>query len=121
MPSTDYRREFNTAYKDIMQHMDNYSDWEPDGGFTDSRFKLMYCDEETYLNFINESLHPAVRPHNEDNYKFLDVNNNNFQVDGYHLYQSGDISDRPIYAWTKGGIADSRYVSKPSKKKIHKH
>ena len=112
MPSTDYRSEYNNAYKDILQHVDNNSDWEPDWIFTDSRFNLMHGDDDAYLRFLTETLHPAVRPINDDTSKLLEIYNKHLQADGYQLYPSGNISGRPIYAWAKDGITDSRFANK---------
>ena len=36
MPSTDYRSEYNNAYKDIQHNVDRNSDWESDRVFTDN-------------------------------------------------------------------------------------
>ena len=62
MPSTDGRSQFNTAYKDIRQHRVNNYDWDDDWVFTDSRFDLLHCEDETLLRFLCETIHPAVRP-----------------------------------------------------------
>ena len=112
MPSTDYRSEYNNAYKDILQHVDNNSDWEPDWVFTDPRFNLMHGDDEAYVRFLTETLHPAVRPINEDTSKLLNAYNKHLQADGYQLYASGNISGKSLYSWTKDGIADSRFADK---------
>ena len=74
MASTDYRPEYNNAYKDIHQHADmNPGDWQPDWVFTDVRLNLMHSDDETYLKFLAETLHPSVRSDNGDTEKMVEV------------------------------------------------
>jgi len=60
MPSTDSR--FKNAIGDIWQHTVNNDDWESGWVFSDSRFNLMRGDDETFLRFLCESIHPVVRP-----------------------------------------------------------
>src|SRR5262249_32409522 len=59
LPSHDHR--FKTAAGDIFQHRVNNLDWEDDWIFGDSRFNLLGCDEETFLSFLCQMLHPRVR------------------------------------------------------------
>ncbi|MEM8845421.1 MAG: abortive infection family protein [Pseudomonadota bacterium] len=95
MPSTDYRPQFNNAYKDIYQHMDVNSDWEPDWIFTDSRFNLTHCKDVEYLNFLTETLHPAVR--NEDMDRILDIYNKHLEPDGFEITKTDEISGKPVF------------------------
>lgn len=60
MDSTDGR--FSNAARDIWQHRVNNNDWTSDWVFTDSRFNLLGCPDETFLLFVTEMLHPVVRP-----------------------------------------------------------
>ena len=60
MPSHDGRLE--TAAGDIWQHRVNNNDGPDDWVFTDSRFNLLGCPDETFLPFLTEMLHPVVRP-----------------------------------------------------------
>ena len=60
LPSTDSR--FSTAVGDIRQHRVNNYDWEDDWIFSDSRFQLLDGDDEVFLRFLCETIHPVVRP-----------------------------------------------------------
>lgn len=66
MPSTDYRREFNTAAKDIWKHRVVNSDWPDDWVFTDARFDLLFGPDEAFLKFLAETVNPIVRPDTKD-------------------------------------------------------
>ncbi|GGN13928.1 hypothetical protein GCM10010967_57690 [Dyadobacter beijingensis] len=113
MPSTDYRPEYNNAYKDVYQHADmNFGDWEPDWVFTDVRFNLMHCDDETYLKFLTETLNPNVRPDINDTNKVVGIYNKYLQPDGFQFYQTGELSGRPVFSWTRDGISQTRLVAK---------
>ena len=61
-PSSDGR--FKDAAGDIWQHRVRNYDWDDDWVFYDPRFSLMEDDEE-FLRFLAETVHPVVRP-NED-------------------------------------------------------
>ncbi len=74
MPSTDYRPEYNNAYKDIHQHADmNMGDWPPGWVFTDVRLNLMHGDDDVYLRFLNETLGPHIRSDNDAADKLVDI------------------------------------------------
>lgn len=59
LPSTDGR--FKDAEGDIWQHRVNNHDWEDDWIFYDSRFELQTGDDEIFLRFLCETIHPVVR------------------------------------------------------------
>ena len=59
LPSFDSR--FKNATGDIWQHTVNNEDWDVGWVFSDSRFSLMRGDDETFLRFLSESIHPVVR------------------------------------------------------------
>src|SRR3954452_24076830 len=59
LPSLDHR--FTDAAGDIWQHRINNHDWEDDWVFYDTRFSLMNGDDETFLSFLCETIHPVVR------------------------------------------------------------
>lgn len=60
LPSLD--RRFQDVGGDIWQHRVNNYDWDEDWVFYDSRFNLMNGDDETFLSFLCETIHPVVRP-----------------------------------------------------------
>ncbi|MES2701563.1 MAG: abortive infection family protein [Bacteroidota bacterium] len=112
MPSTDSRTAYNDAYKDIRQHMDNNTDWERDWVFTDVRFNLMHIDDETYLKFIAETLHPAVVSEDSDAQQLLKIYNKHLSADGYNFVPTGDISGRTIYSGALTNSEDHRLFYK---------
>ena len=60
LPSTDDR--FKDAAGDIWRHRVNNFDWGDDWIFYDGRFGLMNGDDENFLAFLCETIHPVVRP-----------------------------------------------------------
>ena len=85
LPSRDYR--YTNAYDDIYQHMVMNNDWEDSWVFTDTRFNLMHTDDEKYLRFLAETLHPAVRADEKEILK----------NDGYEIIQVGELSCKPLF------------------------
>lgn len=98
MPSTDGRPAYATAYKDIRQHRINNNDWEDDWVFTDSRFDLLHCADETFLRFLCETIHPAVRPDQPEAERLRRKYNSLLTGDGYEIIERARVSGRPIFA-----------------------
>ena len=98
LPSTDSRPAFATAYKDIWQHRVNNYDWEDDWVFTDSRFDLLHCSDEIFLRFLCETIHPAVRPDQQEVERLRQKYNALLATDGYEIIERARVSDRPIFA-----------------------
>jgi hypothetical protein len=57
-----YDHRFTDAAGDIWQHRANNYDGDEDWVFYDARFNLMNGDDETFLAFLCETIHPVVRP-----------------------------------------------------------
>ncbi|HHY23843.1 MAG TPA: hypothetical protein GX527_06335 [Clostridiaceae bacterium] len=97
MPSTDPR--FPDAEGDIWQRTVNNDDYPACWVFHDDRFQLERGDDETYLKFICEVFHPAVR--HEKGYweEFLNEINRLLKNDGYELYPAEILSGREVYGW----------------------
>jgi hypothetical protein len=97
LPSTD--RRFDNAAGDIWQHrVNNPEDWPDDWVFYDSRFGLMHGDDETFLKFLAETVHPVVRVDSEEAIKLAAAYNTHLLHDGYELIEVTKISGRPVYA-----------------------
>src|SRR3990167_6150614 len=62
LSSTDGR--FRDAYGDIWQHRINNQDWDDSWVFADTRFNLLRGEDEIFLRFLCETLHPVVRTDN---------------------------------------------------------
>jgi AbiJ N-terminal domain 3/Abortive infection C-terminus len=96
LPSTDGR--FSSAYGDIWQHCINNNDWEYDWVFYDNRFNLMNGDDETFLRFLCEMIHPVVRNDAGEAERLCQLFNLYLQKDGYEIIERTRISGRPVFA-----------------------
>lgn len=111
LPSRDAR--FPDAAGDIWQHRVNNFDWDDDWVFYDSRFDLMDDDEE-FLRFLAETLHPVVRPDQEELTRLITIYNEHLRHDGWEIREVGEISGRPVYA------AHSRLTVPPALGQVQK-
>lgn len=95
MPSTDSR--FKDAAGDIWQHRVNNDDWDADWVFHDSRFNLAHGDDDAFLRFLCEMLHPVVRPDATEVERLRQMFNQFLSSDGFELAERTRISGRPVY------------------------
>ena len=95
MPSTDYRKEYNNAYRDIWKHMIMNDDWTIDFLFR-NRLDLINANDELFFIFLQEVVHPSVRPSAEVE-DYVNSINDHLNRDGYKLDISGEISGYPVY------------------------
>ena len=96
MRSTDSR--FANAARDIWQHrVNNPQDWEDDWVFTDERFDLMHGDDQTFLQFLCEMVHPTVRSDGEEAQDLVARFNEILAGDGWSLVATKQLSGRPIF------------------------
>lgn len=95
LPSKDSR--FKDAAGDIWQHRVNNDDWDADWVFYDDRFGLMNGDDEVFLRFLCETLHPVVRPDSTEIERVCQMFNQFLRVDGFELVEKTRMSGRPIY------------------------
>ena len=97
LPSKDHR--FPNAYRDIWQHrVNNPHDWEDDWIFYDSRFDLLHADDDLFLTFLCETLHPVVRSDPEEVERLRQTYNLFLSKDGYELVERARMSGRPVFA-----------------------
>ncbi|WP_374343032.1 abortive infection family protein [Azonexus sp.] len=97
MPSRDNR--FSSAYRDIWQHrVNNPDDWGDDWVFYDPRFDLLHADDELFLNFLCETLHPVVRSDPEEVECLRQLYNHFLRGDGYELLEKARMAGRPVFA-----------------------
>ena len=93
-----------------MKHrVENPDDWDDDWVFFDDRFGLMDCDDEKFLQFLCETIHPAVMPNVAEGARICDVYNRYLQSDGFQLIERTRVSGKPIYTGR-----DVRIVGGPS-------
>lgn len=95
MRSTDSR--FKDAAGDIWQHTENNDDWERNWVLSDSRFDLSGCEDEAFLSFLSETVHPVVRPDRAEAAKLVGFYNEQLRKDGWTLVESEGIAGRPRY------------------------
>jgi len=96
MRSTDGR--FKNAAGDIWQHrVNNPYDWEDDWVFTDDRFDLMHGDDQNFLRFLCEMVHPAVRPDRDEVQRLVARFNETLAADGWSLVATKQLSGRPVF------------------------
>ncbi|MFH0774650.1 MAG: abortive infection family protein [bacterium] len=96
LPSEDYR--CNDAYGDIWQHrVNNPDDWKNDWVFNDHRFNLLHCDDELFLRFLCETIHPVVRSNIEDVERLRQNYNHLLQNNGYEIVERTKIAGRPVF------------------------
>jgi hypothetical protein len=97
LPSHDYR--FKDALADIHQHrVLNSTDWEDDWIFTDARFNLTGCDDERFLAFLAQVVHPAVRSSLDEVNALVSEFNKHLRADGFRLAPASHLSGYPIHA-----------------------
>jgi len=97
LPSKDHR--FQTAYYDIWQHrVNNPDDWNDDWLFYDSRFNLLHCDDEIFLRFLCETIHPVVRSEQEEVERLKQLYNHFLKNDGYEIIEKTRMSGKPVFA-----------------------
>ena len=96
MESSDGR--FKNAIGDIWQHRINNYDWDEDWVFTDERFTLLCGDDDIFLRFLCEMLHPVVRIDQQEAETLLQLFNNLLAADGFEIIERTRLSGRPVYA-----------------------
>lgn len=101
LPSKDNR--FKSAAGDIYQHCVNNRDWPDDWVFFDSRFKLLYASDDEFLRFLCESAHPVIRPSTETARKLVENFNAELRRDGWEIFESKSISEKPVFGSRKIG------------------
>lgn len=110
LPSTDSR--FPNAAGDIWQHSVNKHDWEEeDWVFHDSRFNLMNGDDEVFLHFLCETVHPVVRFDTTEAEKFCQMYNQYLRNDGFQMVERTRLSGKPVYVGRFVGIGTTPGLS----------
>lgn len=109
LPSRDSR--FPDAGGDIWQHRVNNYDWDGDWVFHDSRFNLMNCDDEVFLRFLCETIHPVVRPDVAEAEKIRQTYDAYLINDGFQLVERTRLSGKPVYVGRYVGTSVTPGVS----------
>lgn len=96
LPSDDGR--FSNAYGDIWQHRVNNNDWDDDWVFSDRRLGLIKSDDQVFLRFLCEMLHPVVRSNVDEVKKLQQIFNRFLRKEGYELIERTQLSGKPVFA-----------------------
>ncbi|MCL1943183.1 MAG: abortive infection family protein [Candidatus Azobacteroides sp.] len=115
--SRDHR--YRNAYDDIYQHTVNNDDYPADWIYSDPRINLLYCEDDKYLDFLIETVHPRVRSNQNEIEKLLEIYNRHLNADGFEIVKNGDISGKPIFSGRKKGVGETHFISQ--KKEIKKY
>lgn len=102
LPSTDPR--YKVAAGDIWQHtVNNPDDWSRDWVFYDSRFNLLHASDSEFLRFLCETVHPVVRPTEEESRELVGIYNEALATDGWQLIEGKAISGKPTFVAQSAG------------------
>lgn len=102
LPSTDPR--FKDAAGDIWQHRVNNYDWSEDWLYYDPRFNLLHGDDEIFLRFLAEVLHPVVRSDSTEAERICQLLNQFLRNDGFQLIERTRLSGKPVYVGRYVGV-----------------
>jgi AbiJ N-terminal domain 3/Abortive infection C-terminus len=94
--SNDFR--FDDAEGDIWQHrVNNPEDWDDDWIFFDERFGLESGDDQTFVRFLCEMLHPLVRPDRDEVDQLLSLFNECLEGDGWEIIAGKRRRSGPVF------------------------
>jgi len=90
---------------DIERHYVRFHDWD-DHDLLYGIFNLHTCDDDKFLKFLGNCIHPIVRSDKDEVIELVSVFNNLLANDGYVLREESYISSKPIYKGMrlKGGV-----------------
>lgn len=103
LPSYDSR--FENAQGDIWKHRIINFDWEDDWVFSDERFSLMHGDDDVFLRFLCETIHPIVRTDPTEVERLHQLYNNFLVNDGFQIVEKSRISNKPVFVGRYVGMA----------------
>lgn len=106
LPSYDYR--YHTAYDDIRQHRVNNNDGDDDWVFSDDRFGIMRGDDETFLRFLSEMVHPVVRPDPTEAEELASQLSDLLEPDGFELVRTTNVGKHPVWTARRRTMAGSQ-------------
>jgi hypothetical protein len=109
LPSRDPR--YKEARLDIWQHRVNNLDWDSNWVFFDDRFNLITGDDETFISFLCQTLHPIVRPNSAESERICRLYNEYLRNDGFQIVEKTKVSGKPVYIGRFVGVGITPAVS----------
>lgn len=109
LPSNDHR--FKDAAGDIWKHRVVNQDWESDWVFNDPRFQLLNGDDEVFLRFLCEMLHPVVRADATEAERLAQTFNQFLKADGFQLVERTRMGGRAVYVGRFVGVVATPGIS----------
>ena len=109
LPSTD--RRFKDAAGDIWQHRVNNYDWEANWVFYDPRFSLMNGDDDSFLAFLCETIHPIIRPDPAEAERICQLYNQYLRNDGFQIVEKTRLSGKPVFVGRYVGVGITPAIS----------
>ena len=104
LPSDDSR--FSDAAGDIWQHrINNPEDWDDNWVFSDRRFNIINADDDIFLNFLCETVHPVVRTDAIEVEKLVQLYNTYLLADGYQIVEKARMSGRRVFVGRHVGVS----------------
>jgi len=82
-------------------------DWEDDWIFYDSRFNLLHGDDEVFLRFLCETIHPVVRQDVTEAERLCQMYNQFLKNDGFQLVEKTRISGKPVFVGRHVGVVST--------------
>ena len=114
LPSDDHRAR--NMLGDVALHRENFNDWGgPDWLYTDRRLALLSCPDEQLLRFLAETIHPLVRPDQNQVDELLSQINVYLERDGYRLEVTSVISGKRIFSGASTALDDSGATERAQK------
>lgn len=95
LPSTDSR--FNNAHDDIWQHTINNDDWDLYWVLSYPIFDLLNCEDNKFLAFLCEMIHPIVRNNPDEISLIQQIFNENLSIDNFEIVEKDKSSKRPVF------------------------
>lgn len=84
---------------ELTQHTIRNDDYPYEWVFFDERLQLQTGEDEVLLKFLCEMFHPLIRSEKSSWNDVLNHLNSLLNVDGYEIYESGQISNKSIYSY----------------------
>lgn len=97
LPSTD--RRYRDAAGDIYQHrVANPQDWDDNWVFGDHRFDLLGCDDDLFLAFLVQTVHPLARRDRDEAEQMVATYNQALRPLGIELYEATTrLGNLPVF------------------------